>query len=447
MHNHNALRIWRAVLIVLILAASFPVSAVAQTPAWLEPRALNITDLVGQVPDDILRGGIISYGHNGIVVFQSSTQNGDTFTIQATIYGRVTYPSWFDGRPITQFGGLGQMPVYDHIGSAAPESWLRIYANGIDVTSWFLTGYIIPAELRAPMAGPSSWQRYPRTEFPLRFGFDGVRIPANMGSDLHLIGDYPTLTGVFTFRLSDRPTVRYLGTVSKLWQTYIGEGYVGAFQPLLNQLITRYGPRHDRVRLEVPPGANYIYIVYPPSPGDPYHAEPANRPRPIGGTVRLTPGQNQLGADLTFSGAFPLQIAWLDADQSIAEYLDVLVGSNKVTPPELVIPAGMPYNDCFTRGDCSNSVLEAIYNASMPLDVHFLQVEYAAPYSDYIPLRMAGPAWQQTEVKAAHSLGEGEYVVFLPVAKRGVYVGPEGCPCGVFAADGRMVNYLAMETR
>ncbi|MEM2446629.1 MAG: hypothetical protein QW734_08230 [Candidatus Bathyarchaeia archaeon] len=57
--------------------------------SWLEPRGLNIVDLVGFVPDQDLAGAIISYSPGyGIVRYQSGVRVGNTVTITTKVYPR-----------------------------------------------------------------------------------------------------------------------------------------------------------------------------------------------------------------------------------------------------------------------------------------------------------------------------------------------------------------------
>jgi hypothetical protein len=204
---------------------------------------------------------------------------------------------------------------------------------------------------------------------------DGRHIPANLGGVVVLEGDHPILTGVFAVRPANRPQVTYVSQQQATFQSYIGVGSVGAFQPLMQQLRRRYRDRHPRIPLNIPPGANYILFVYPPMPFDVYDATGNNLQRPIGGTVRLAPDEGMLSQDLMHSGAFPLQAAWQDADQSAGPYLSALPPIDRTTPPEYVVPAGIPYDPCFLRGDCSDTILRQIYESTMSMRIVYLRVE------------------------------------------------------------------------
>ena len=81
-------------------------------PSWLEPRGLHIVELVGQVPEDILRDSIVSYSDAvGLVVYKSGTRDGNRVTITTAIYPRVRLAPW--AGVLTEFACLGQNPYYD----------------------------------------------------------------------------------------------------------------------------------------------------------------------------------------------------------------------------------------------------------------------------------------------------------------------------------------------
>ncbi len=66
------------------------------------------------------------------------------------------------------------------------------------------------------------------------------------------------------------------------------------FEPLQQQLINRFTERHDKFFLSVPPGADYVFVKYPPTPVSPYsgsHIE--NIVLPSSGTYRLANGDKR----------------------------------------------------------------------------------------------------------------------------------------------------------
>jgi len=418
-----------------------------QPPPWIEPRSLNITNLVGQVPDDLLQGVIISsYPWDGIVQFESSSVSGDTVVITTTIHGRLH--SWG-----TTLGCLGQVPRSDEMGSAVPQSYLRVYTpEGSEVTSQITGGYYWPTTLTQPLAGTATWQgRYDSFPLTISRSDQGLALPANVGCDLHLSGSYTELTGVFTLqRPVAMPVVDVVSTQSATYRSYIGVGEVGRFRPLMDQLQARYSERHTYIGMSIPPGANYVFAVYQPMPGDytgqPYDANDPNRSLPSAGTTRLR--ALNLSGDLANFGAFPLQITWQDADltSSSAPYLPAQHDPSKFTAPEFVIPPGVPYDDCFIYGTCSNEVLAAIHDTRAPITLVYLSVSAPTSGCELIPLKFAGPYWEPgeenltTPARMAASSSAGTHVVYLPA----LFKSPDlsQCPCGYFNAEGQMIGYV-----
>lgn len=418
-----------------------------QYPPWVEPRSLNITNLVGQVPDNLLRGVIISsYPWDGIVQFESSSVSGNTMVITATIHGRLH--SWG-----TTLGCLGQVPRSDEMGSAVPQSYLRVYTpQGSEVTSQITGGSYWPATLTQPLAGTATWQgRYDSLPLMISQSDQGLALPANVGCDLHMSGSYTELIGVFTLQRPEVvPVVEVLSTQSATYRSYIGVGEVGRFRPLMAQMQARYPERHTYIGMSIPPGANYVFAVYQPMPGDytgvPYDASDPNRSLPSAGTTRLR--ALNLSGDLANFGAFPLQVTWQDADltSSSALYLPVQRNSSKFTAPEFVIPPGVAYDDCFIFGTCSNDVLTTIYNTCAPITLVYLSVSAPTSGCELIPLKFAGPYWVPGEedltspARMAASGSTGTYTIYLPSLSKSPDLSQ--CPCGYFNAEGQMIGYV-----
>jgi hypothetical protein len=418
-----------------------------QPPPWVEPRSLNITNLVGQVADDLLQGVIISsYPWDGIVQFESSSVSGDTMVITTTIHGRVH--SWG-----TTLGCLGQVPRSDEMGSAVPQSYLRVYTpEGSEVTSQITGGHYWPATLTQPLAGTATWQgRYDSFPLTLSQSSEGLELPANVGCDLHLSGNYTELTGVFTLqRPVAMPVVDVVSTQSATYRSYIGVGEVGRFRPLMDQMQARYPERHTYIGMSIPPGANYVFAVYQPMPGDytgvPYDASDPNRSLPSAGTTRLR--ALNLSGDLANFGAFPLKVTWQDADltSSSALYLPAQHNPSKFTAPEFVIPPGVPYDDCFVFGTCSNEMLATIYDTRAPITLVYLSVSAPTSGCELIPLKFAGPYWEPSEenlttpARMATSGSTGTQVIYLPVLSKSPDLSQ--CPCGYFNAEGQMIGYV-----
>jgi hypothetical protein len=448
-----------------LLIAGVAVAALAQTgvppaalPDWLEPRGLSIVELVGQVPDSTLQGTILSYDDGeGIVVYESGTRNGSTVVINTTIYPRFSDPGAWADHKMTAFGCLGQTPRYDHMGSVVPQSYLRIRdSGGQDRTDEIQFMYLGKMDTRLPSAGSGSYARYPVDDYgpgrtyplpPMEPA--GLTIPSNSGCRLEIpYHDYYPLTGVFTVEIDPVVQATVVSTQQAAFQSYIGTGNVGIFQPLMGQLLSYCGERHGRIQLSIPLQANYFLVQYPSMPGDPYTDINSGRPYPnqarlSGGTYRL--GENsELSADLTFSAAFPLDAVWQDADQSPTEFLRLLSSATKLAPPEYVLPAGLPFNDCYTYGNCSSSVLQEICDTWMSLDVVFLAIDRPDDGTDHTPIKLAGPAWSPLTGVVEQPAAEldsalAATTIYLPVVARA-----ERCaayPCGWFDGSGRMLGY------
>ncbi len=435
----------------------------AALPDWLEPRGLSPIELVGQVPDEYLQGTILSWSDwAGLVVYQSGKRNGDTVVITTTIYPRFMVVAGVPNEQMTMFGCLGQPPRFDHLATAVPTSTLRVFdGTGAEVTQqiWWLD--ITRMGTGQPIANSSQPFRYPEEHYgygqplPLPLGPDGLTIPPNSGCWIKLPGaNYYPLTGVFTLHSPRAVQASILGTQQAAFQSYIGVGWLGIFQPLMDQLRAIYPDRHGRIPLTVPEGANFFLLRYPPMPGDAYTDSSGKPPylnadRLSSGTYRLSTTTDELSGDLHISAGFPLEVAWRDADQAPnSKFLPQLRDLSELAPPEYVIPAGIPYNDCFTRGNCSAGILRQIYDAQMELEIVYLKVIHSTA-GQWVPLKMAGPAWQPsaaTEPRAgggvpvrASDVPTGTYVIFLPLVTTAGEE-PTGCPCGWFDDLGRMLD-------
>lgn len=470
--QRRALVVWIVAVIVLTAAtpmvpATYGDEQMQDTPDWLEPRGLNVVEMVGQVPEEYLHGTIISYNDwQGIVVYESGTRIGNQVEITTTMYPRLNHVPWAENELLTNFGCLGQAPHYDHMGSVVPPSTLRVYdSTGREVTSEILLLDVTNVGLQQPYADADAAFRYPQVHYgpdspnPLPLDEEGLHLPANAGCWIRIPGaDYYPLTGVFTLELSPSVYVSTLGSQTAGFQSYIGEGWLGLFQPLMNQLRDRYGDRHGRVPLQIPPDANYFLLKFPPMPGDPYtdttsSPSPLNVARPTGGTYRLSDAAFELSTNMIFSAGFPLLRAWLDADDAQgSSFLPVMQDPPQLATPEYVVPTGITYNDCFINGSCPDDVLQQIHDAEMTLEIIYLHV-YPPSTGTWSPVKMAGPAWQptvhnvQSDDHRAQKIGPAaateDYLVFLPLLAwptTGPPPPPPGCPCGWFDPLGRMLG-------
>jgi hypothetical protein len=425
------------------------------------------------VPDPTLQGTIISYGDwDGILIYESGSRLGNTVVVTTTIYPRYTPVAWAPNGKLTLFGCLGQSPLYDHMGTVVPTSTLRVYDDtGREVTQDIVILATTVMGTEQPLAGSTQGDRYPVVEYglnrpnPLPLDAEGLHIPPNSGCSINLPGDdYYPLTGVFSLTVEPSVQATVLGTQQANFQSYIGPGWVGIFEPLMSQLQQRYGNRHDWIPLSIPAGANYFLLKFPPMSGDAYTGcctpPYLNADRPTGGTYRLTDGLTSLCADLVFSAGFPLAQAWQDTDQAPGTtFLPVLSTLTHLAPPEYVLPADMPYDSCFTEGNCPDGVLQQIYDAVMSLEVVYLRVNKPAAGGQWVPLRMAGPAWSPASlggpavaleppdlaagIRLRASTVETEtHSFFLPlVTTLTSEEPPSGCPCGWLDDLGRMLSF------
>lgn len=431
---------------------------VPQPPAWLEPRMLSIVDMVGFVPEETLRGAMITYATaTGIFFYESGTRRYD----EVEIHVRIT-PRYVPAGPetYTQIGCLGQTAVYDQWPATSPPSTLRLYANGQEITPAIFAMSIVPAGLVHPQHNSNAYYRY---------AFDGGRsvppssplsIPANMGCSLTLPGRQTNLTAVFTVRspVAVRPT--YLSTQTFSARSYIGEGATGVFDALNRQMTERFGIRHDKFELTPPAGADYALVVFPPTPLDPYAAEfPSNAGLEGSGTYRFE--RPSLSVDHVNSLPMPLQGHWVDEDmiEKPIAFLPWYRDWQRVSAPEYFLPPGVPYDTCMKSGGCPDSILDAVNAARFPVIVHYFRVERIAG-SDLVrvPLQQVGDAWVETEAASALPSSNAEpapaltgqsTLTYLPWASnlRSGPIPPDdptGCPngCGWFDYWGRMVDVV-----
>lgn len=466
-----------AVLLLGLIGAVARAEPSTTAPAeWLEPRGLSIVELVGQVPDEYLQGTIVSYGDwDGILVYESGSRLGNTVVITTAIYPRFTEVAWVPNGQLTMFGCLGQAPLYDHMGSVVPASTLRVYDDlGQERTQDIVILEITTMDGLQPSAGSDEPFRYPEVKYglnrpnPLPLDENGLHIPTNSGCNINLPGgNYQTLTGVFTLVVEPSATVSLRGTQEATFQSYIGVGWVGIFQPLMDQLRRVYSDRHERIPLSVPIGANYFLLRFPPMPGDAYTgccAPPYyNADRPSAGTYRLANGFVALSSDLVFSAGFPLASAWRDVDEVPpgTDFLPLLSSPPDLAPPEYVLPQGIPYDPCFTQGNCPASVLDQIYSAEMTLEIIYLRVTKPVQ-GQWIPVQVAGPGWSSLdpyplpthqpdpEPVTDSNLGARDVLtaassrVFLPLLlDTEAEEIPDNCPCGWFDDLGRMLGFAS----
>ncbi len=78
-------------VLLALLGSAF--HAMADEPSWVEPRALNIVDIAGQVPDWVLEDNIVAFSHiGGLAQFIWSERDGELLRINVRLRPR-TYPA------------------------------------------------------------------------------------------------------------------------------------------------------------------------------------------------------------------------------------------------------------------------------------------------------------------------------------------------------------------
>jgi len=444
---------------------------------WLEPRGLNIVDMVGFVPEEYLEEAIISYTPGyGILVYQAGTRVGDTVTITATVYPRYfkTPDGAWSG---SLFGCLGQPARIDQWGSVAPATTMRLYYNREDVTSQVDLYTYVPAGRTQPIRNPRQSEnenqyRYWETEqSATEFTPDGaLSLPANMGCELIMsYKNYRQLTAVFVAQIWHQVSVEVVGSETFTFHSYMGPGYAGVIAPLVGQLS---GSRHEKFPLDVPAEADYFLLNFPPMPVDPYTMFPGNPTgnvdRPVGGTYRIM--SDGFSVDHVNTMGLPLYRHWKDMDQSgSVSYLPHFKWPSKLASPEYFVPAGVEYDPCMLQGNCSDELLQAIRDTTMTMRIVYLRVQRTGCAMDRIPLRMVGPVWSPSAAASNRSLDDGiescwgssssggtvnsvgtltySHYCYLPIISHRfcAYIPPDdptGCPCGWFTDDGRMVDFV-----
>jgi hypothetical protein len=468
--HKNLYNLIQRLFIAVIIAALLPVQlasaqesspavepATTAVPDWLEPRGLSIVDMVGLVPESHLADAILAFDP-GVVQYESGQRDGNTVTINVRIS-----PNYYNNGTTTLFSCVGQTAYRDQWPVTVPASSVRIYSGNQDVTQkivyihYWESGQIQP--IRNPYGNPSD--RYPSNQIPSPTFVDGaLQLPANSGCNLHLAGDYGDLTAQYTFITASPIQIETLGSQTFTFQSYIGPGGAGRLESLRSQMEGRFpGIRHDKFPLTVPDGADYAFVHYPPTPvmPNPFGDIERNQRQPASGTYRFSTGVNNvLSVDHTASMGMPIFGQWQDADQAPGtSSLPFFSSTTILASPEYFVPTGIGYDPCMTNGGCSTELLDAIYNATMPMTIYYYRVTRTRGGLNRIPLTQVGPAWspgrsvelrEDTELLTAAQVANGEKL-YLPLIQSEIISTPEpddaaGCPCGWFDNLGRMFDYI-----
>jgi len=435
---------------------------------WLEPQGINILDFVGLVPDSHLKGGIVSYETStGLLIYESGSRRGNTVTVTVSVVPRYfTYGS----STFTQIGCLSQHAAWDQYPSTSPATVLTVTAGGRDITNRVEQIAITPAGRVLPSGNPSVYLRYPKGNMTsIRIG-NQVDIPANKGCTILMTGRQTDIKATFRATVPQMINVTPLGSETFDARSYIGPGSAGVMGPL-NDQMRRFGSRHDKFSMKVPAGADYVLVNYGPTAVDPYASigNPANEGLAGGGSYRFEKG-GSLSVDHVSMIGQSLMGQWRDVDQSGgAEFLGFMVAPRTFTTPEYFLPPGFPYDPCMTQGGCSGELLGALNAHTYPITLNYYKVERVAgsPLTRYF-LRAVGNGWQGGAAISDGALADATILAsndpnaieqqrrtFLPTIIRAEEEAeptplppappddPTGCPCGWFAADGRMLDFVA----
>jgi hypothetical protein len=462
------LSVFYAAVMVLAVAVAVPVAApsyaddngMAQVE-WLEPHGVSIIDMVGEVPESVLREAIIMYSNNGMLQYLSGERSGDRVTINVRVTPR--YAGSGDSAH-TLVGCLGQPGLTDSWPVVSPAATMRVYENGVEITSQAALRRFAPGGRVHPTHNTNSALRYPEGETALvdLTPQGEISIPPNRGCAIVFMGYRSNLTATFQVQSPKFIRVQMLGSETFTFRSYIGPGGAGEIQGLADQMERNYGRRHDKFDLTIPPGAEFVLVTFPPTPVHPYVNEPVemNLQLPGSGTYRIGElNRLNMSVDHAVTAAIPLYWQPRDADQSSgADYLPSFTTPGYLASMEYFVPVGVGYHRCMRNGTCSNELIRQIYNAEMEMTIHYLRIDRINPGLDRIPLRQVGPAWRPRAVNSAMQAGQatiaptvppgGDTLLYLPLINADIPPPPlpdedrSGCPCGWFDGDGRMYDFV-----
>ncbi len=430
----------------------------APTADWLEPRGINVVDLVGLVPEDHLTNAILVYETGrGLLQYESGQRTDNTVVINT----RVT-PRYFSDSGVTfsQFSCLGQPGVYDQWPSPTPAATLRVYdPAGAEITAQAVAVIPIASGQVQPSNGTTGYLRYPEDfgNIQVQFAADGsIVLPANQGCKVIVRGQYNNFRAQFTVNAPQQIIVTTLGSEEFSFKSYIGVGSSGNLASLNDQMNRRFGTRHDKFDLTPPAESEYILVNYPPTTIDPYAGQDAVTYSLAGsGTYRLEQSGNTLSVDHINTMGLPLYGQWQDVDQSGGDYLNFFSNTTRIGSPEYFLPPGIAYDACMTNGGCPGTLLDQINNTSTTMRVHYYKVQRLVDGLTRVPLKQVGDSWRPGSALVAASADQEQAALdsqlYLPLLFSNVQQQPppnlppddaSGCPCGWFTADGRMVDYI-----
>jgi hypothetical protein len=453
---------------------------------WLEPRGINIVDLVGAVPEDYLKGAIVSYGGFGIVRYVGGSRINDRVVITTTTYPRhVGDPN--TGWHGTMFGCLGHAAFIDGLGSVSPPAKVHIYLpDGSEITRQVDSYDYNPSGQIKPILNPRQSEQQGKDRYELktfqtpRFDVDGAfLLPGNMGCRFVMSHkNYSQLTVVYSLQVQRTITIQVMGSENFSFPVYTGPGNAGRFSRLRDRLNGFCGNAAALSQVDadftmsIPSGANFFVMNFPPTPVDPYAPwlENDNAGRPSGGTYRIRSDRG-LSVDHVVAMGLPLFGHWVDLDVAPADvFLPYSQVPTTLSGLEYMVPAGVSYDACMLDASCSEAKLRELCNTRTPSQVVYLKVQPLWGQSCPLPVRMPGANWSPGLLAAgvfthsgltpyrdmpANTLAStGTYTIFLPLMTKAppnlceIQSGLETLACdprgglGWFTEDGRMVDYL-----
>ncbi len=348
-------------LIALTLGAALPMPARAQdsaplpahpaaidVPEWLEPRGLSVLDLVGQVPEDHLRGSILVFDEAGVTQYLRGERDGDKVTIE------VSMPS-YENPYNTEFPCLGRRPLFDEWPVTVPPSHMRVFSAGREITDdvrtafWhFPAAQAEPIRSSAPSGGPAERYAEETGGTIVPDANDVLPITANFGCTMFLRGSVSDLTAEFVFDYPPQVYIEPLDSQTFTFHSYVGPGEAGRLDSLRDQLSSKFPNRHDKFPLDIPSGADYVWLNYPPSPVSAYAAPgdtlEHNIRLPSSGTYRLIGGGDSKSVDHVVSMGLPLAAQWRDSDLDDGNWLELTTQTEVISAPEYFVPPGIPYD-------------------------------------------------------------------------------------------------------
>jgi hypothetical protein len=451
-----------AVVLTLALPPTMPSLAAPHAPTqvdWLEPHGVSIIDLVGQVPEAILRDAIITYSNNGMLQYVSGERQGDTVTINTHVTPRLAGGA---GDEHTLINCLGQPALTDSWPIVSPEGVMRVFEGGQEITDQAWVQRFAPGGRIYPLRNPNDF-RYPEGETTgvELTGNGAIPFPVNRGCAIVFRGYRSDLTATFTVRSPRKIAIRMLGQETFTFHSYIGPGATGEIRGLADQMQRAFGNRHDKFPLSIPQGAEFALVTFPPTPVHPYVNEPveANLQLPGSGTYRIGE-KDRLNLSVDHAVTTPIPLYWQprDADQSAgAEFLPTFTTPGELASLEYFVPAGIPYHRCMRSGNCSNELIRQIYDTEMQMTIHYLVIDRVDVGLDRIPLRQTGPDWSPSVAAAAEPLApqatqpgtvpDQQQRLLMPLIQSDIppVLPPDdrtGCPCGWFDQDGRMYDFI-----